>query len=1261
MRRAPRFPTALAALLTALVAAGTPARAQVVVGAQGSSVQVAPGGQVTVPVVVDMTGSGGFSLGSLAAQLSWTPATLRYVGATGGSFGAPTLNPDSATGTLRFAVANPAGATGQVVVLNVTFDATGASGDTTYLNVAVSQLTSAVSFTDLTPVTTSSLVCVGTAAGIWGDVDNNGSITSFDALLIVTHAVGLSIAPNSPALGDVDADGQVTTRDALIVLTHVVSLPTPGFRPGQPVAGTCGGPPPVAVTAAPTSLALVIGDTVPVSAVATDSLGQIASVPGFAWTSLDTTIARVSPAGRVAAVGVGVTGAVVAVAPGVMDTVGLTVVTTRTLWYVDAAAAAQNQSETGSPAYPFGTLQQAVNRAAPGDTVYVRGGTYGVGGRSVKPLAIIGAPGYPVPRFGGPIVFDSIASGSVILGRLVVADAGLGVQVRGAVGAAAVLARLDSVGVERSAGWGVELAGLDSVFLRDVAVLGAVDKGLAATDVRALALHRVAVDGVNATISGQGTGRTVSVLRAQSFAADSSSFRLGTVVLDTVLALTLHHVQVSESFGPLLQLTGANSAILDTVVLRRSGASGFTGYVATLKMVPGGTVIGRETAIFEIDADALYIEGAATADFDGLRAEAGGQGVAGAAADFLGVGRVTIRRGVFADGRVYLADVFGMPDTKVMRLDTVSLQRGSLVTQTMDTLAVRGASVAGGGGYLALVRADSVRVVSLVGVEVSGQTSGSPAVHVSLADSVRADSLYLHDNYGSGLYVDASRTVVATGGRYERNSAGYAYDGATQFVNVPAVRIAQSVFEQVNQANSVEWYPGALPSPVLTVDTVLFRGSGSAVNTYGTVAARVTLRGASLARGPGGYGRQLLYMYQPGRAEVLGSRVDSTDYYDYAISAYTDTVVVQNTQMDFVGSGIYLDDYSGGGVQATIAGSSIACRPGGGGSYYGVQAYDANATIAGNTITGCWRGIQLYTSATRSATVTGNSVTALDPVNGEFGIMLYGSNWRQSVVSNNLVSGGRMNAGIYLEAGASIDTLRVDSNTVEDGFGRGIYMYGQFTGTRLYRNTIQRMRPYYPSDAAIYTEYAYGADTLRVRDNRLLQNRARGMYLANGSGGTWVQLDSNVVVDDSLTAVYVDLGTKVFGRANFIARNRDGIYGYGTITIDSSVIQQHTRAGAEHVPGGTLTLADNWWGDPSGPRCDTGCVGALGDSIIGAASVFYTPFLTAAPSTPTGAPPAMRPAAPAGTRTTLTWPRAVEPAWFTPQRRVLPARRGGDR
>lgn len=1245
--RLPR-PLALAAVLAALVAAGSPARAQVVVGVRGSGVQVTPGGRVTVPVVVDMTGSGGFSLGSLAAQLSWTPATLRYVGASGGTFGAPTLNPDSATGTLRFAVANPAGATGQVVVLQVTFDATGAAGDTTYLTVAVSTLTSAVTFTDLTPVTTSSLVCVGTVSGIWGDVDNSGGVTSFDALLVVTHAVGLPIAPHVPTLGDVDADGQVTTRDALIILSYVVSLPTPGFRPGQPLAGACGGPPPVAVAAAPASLSLVIGDTVPVSAVATDSLGQIASAPGgMAWASLDTSIAKVGPTGRVAAVGVGVTGAVVAVAPGVMDTVGVTVVTSRTNWYVDIMAAAQNPAETGSPAYPFSTLQQAVDRAAPNDTIYVQGGVYGAGARSTKPLAIIGHPSFVPPWFGGGIEFDSIGADTVRLERLVLRDPPSGIRLLGLGGGVALL---DSVRVERAGAHGIDVSNFDSVALDRVLVSGAFGKGIAAADVRVLTMFATDVDGVS---SGSGTGTALLALRSQRVDADSGSFRLGDVVLDTVTDVRLRQVEIEESDGALLTVNHAATVLLDTVSLRMGGASGYGGYAASLRMQPSGTVTGRAVDIRQISAQGLEVSGAASAVWDDLVIEGGGSvpGPFGpVAAAFLGIGRVEVRRGSLRDGTVFHADTLG--DAQVLRLDTVDIQNGALYARNLDTLRYHTGSLLTVRTTGSLVNVDSVQVTSLVGVEASGMVVGVPAVQVLRGDSLRADSLYVHDNAGPGLQVDSVRTATSLGSRFERNAhAGYFY-GNVQFTRTRTLRVAQGLFEEdVPGVTSLLWSPGAAASPLLEVDTTVFRGSALAIQSAGTATRRV--RGSRLERAGSLRPARLLQGFVNGRVELLDNQVDTTQGAAYPVDVQTDTLIASGNIL----RGVY--GFGATAPMMTVTGNTVECDSSS--SNIGFVLSQPTGTISGNTVRRCWYGGIWVSRGVLGGVlaIRGNTVTDVS-TSGQSGIQVAGLYDRLEVVLNTIQRGRMYLGGVYLEgAGGPIDTARVDSNTVQDGTGPGLRIESSVRVRSLRDNLVERQHTWSGSDAAIWVNGGAGPDSLIVERNRVQQNYLIGIHLGTAAP---VRFDSNVVVDDSIDGVRINSAALV-GRFNFIARNGgDGIFANGAagpITISQSVIQQNL-VGARFVSG-LVTLANNYWGDPAGPDCDTGCAGALGDSLVGAANLNYLPFLTSPPATPVGAPPALRPGAPAAQTVAPIRPQAVEPAWFERRRSARRAAAGGAR
>jgi len=62
-------------------------------------------------------------------------------------------------------------------------------------------------------------------------------------------------------------------------------------------------------------------------------------------------------------------------------------------------------------------------------------------------------------------------------------------------------------------------------------------------------------------------------------------------------------------------------------------------------------------------------------------------------------------------------------------------------------------------------------------------------------------------------------------------------------------------------------------------------------------------------------------------------------------------------------------------------------------------------------------------------------------------------------------------------------------------------------------------------------------------------------------------------------------------------------------------------AAALRGQGVTPVAADsNWWNDPLGPRCLSGCTGTVGDTVSGL--VTFLPFLTGlAPTAPAFAPP----------------------------------------
>ena len=55
-----------------------------------------------------------------------------------------------------------------------------------------------------------------------GDVNNDGSVNSADALIVLQYSVGLTAIDTN--LGDVNKDGIVNSADALMILQYSVGL-----------------------------------------------------------------------------------------------------------------------------------------------------------------------------------------------------------------------------------------------------------------------------------------------------------------------------------------------------------------------------------------------------------------------------------------------------------------------------------------------------------------------------------------------------------------------------------------------------------------------------------------------------------------------------------------------------------------------------------------------------------------------------------------------------------------------------------------------------------------------------------------------------------------------------------------------------------------------------------------------------------------------------------------------------------------------------
>jgi hypothetical protein len=156
-------------------------------------------------------------LGSYGAELSWDPTVLDYVSSAGGDvpFHDPMVNTDDVgLGLLSFADADAGGAGGKVYVFCGQFDVVGAADSSSTIDLEMTSIFTAGTFIELSPpaVPLSGSVDVILECTI-GDVNGDGLINSGDALIILTHGIGLPIPPELEerlAAGCGDADGEDT-------------------------------------------------------------------------------------------------------------------------------------------------------------------------------------------------------------------------------------------------------------------------------------------------------------------------------------------------------------------------------------------------------------------------------------------------------------------------------------------------------------------------------------------------------------------------------------------------------------------------------------------------------------------------------------------------------------------------------------------------------------------------------------------------------------------------------------------------------------------------------------------------------------------------------------------------------------------------------------------------------------------------------------------------------------------------------------------
>ncbi|HSA54782.1 MAG TPA: Ig-like domain-containing protein [Gemmatimonadaceae bacterium] len=154
------------------------------------------------------------------------------------------------------------------------------------------------------------------------------------------------------------------------------------------------------VALTPSSIALAVGTTAQLTAVTKDASGNVVQGGTMGFKSLNTSVATVSASGVVTGIAIGVT-YVVATSGGASDTTTVTVTpsATRAGYYVSPSGSSANDGSYSRPWNLTTALAGAGGRVQPGDTVWVRGGTYKgnfrstVAGRSGASVVIRAYPG----------------------------------------------------------------------------------------------------------------------------------------------------------------------------------------------------------------------------------------------------------------------------------------------------------------------------------------------------------------------------------------------------------------------------------------------------------------------------------------------------------------------------------------------------------------------------------------------------------------------------------------------------------------------------------------------------------------------------------------------------------------------------------------------------------------------------------------------------------------------------------------------------
>lgn|GEM_PF-5634936 len=1242
----------LLALLGALAAPGRLAAQQIHVGLGGqlSSIVHVP---IVIPVVADLTGRPE-KLGSYSLRLQWNPAVLQITGGGDGTFGGATVNGDSLTaGVLRMAGVNSAGASGIITLVNLELLPLIKAVDT--LKLTLTELYAAGTFADLysLAVVTNGVYCP--ARGLWGDIDGDGNANSRDALIALSNAVGLDVSAFDISLGDVDGNGLTNARDALIILSNAVGVDVSAYRVMRLAGGACSAFTGVALSVTPGPVELVRGQTVKFEAWAADSVtGALQAVANPTWKSNASMVLVVGPDGQASARDTGT--AVVTALRGLRDSAQTTVhvIARRTTSWVDAVAV-NATNRLGTTDLPFGSIDEGLQFAQDGDTLRIRVGRYEIQSGSLglsRPIVLLGDTAADGSR--PTLVPDSNAAGWYGDGIDIMTSGRVEVQ------------NLAFSGVTT----GVYVGGADCVLLRGVRMHTYTDGVYVDSPTHCLRIEHSQLLGpevpyLDAPVAGSPVQRG-PVQRV----AGSAAYYYGGAGVTTygpVDTLTIEDTEVAGFY------IGVNvETIPDTTTIRHSQLHDFEyGAVVTGGCydctAPYGTpparpaararpahapvarsALGGMSSPAAIVIELSRIERSQNSALIDL--EAYFRRVAFAYNVLSNPGRDVLY--LYADGAPGNGGYVSMVGDSILA-PPENQHQAWLNASHFDSLVIDSLRAVGF-GYGSTYDVPLVRLTNSTLRDVRGGNCECDAYGLEVSfSSTPGGVLQLDNDTVIGDPRDDARmdAFEHNGARVEANRITVinAAEGIDAEYSDSSTTITNSVFRHVQ--NPIYWELNTYPGPsasTLTVTHSTFDGFSWGVQAYD---GRMVVDSNTFVNG-----QQPIYLDTPRPIAVRGNSLSASPngIQLYTYDSTTTVTVAGNVLSGIASQGIYVQgsSYPPDALQTVfdVRGNTVTCDAAGAAGVAGIELYDAHMAVNDNQVSNCYEGIRTVVAANtpRSDSIVGNIVTA--PASAHFGIGVSGSIVAR--IGRNTVTGaatGGQTAGLidadgpwawwaYTDYGPSVVTI--DSNTVTGGTNFGIRAMDSDSLVIL-GNTVQNLNSPtagyngYPQDVAGITVMGYLSSFARVVGNVVKHIAGSGVVLDHPYDGLVVQVDSNVVADvgpsaaDTTvggTGIYPYAGPATITRNLVTGARRDGILvtSYDAIDVTGNNISGNLPYGFRvQADRGSVPALDNWWGDPLGPRCASGCdLASAGDSVSG---VDFSTFRTAPnDSAPTTVPLAPR-------------------------------------